>query len=392
MERQRAIVVGAGVGGLTAALGLRRGGWDVTVLERAAGPSAPGAGIVLAPNALRAFRALAFDVASATGSAVPAAMGVRLPGGAWLNRARTAALTERYGTPPLAVHRAALTEGLTAALPPDTVRYGTTVRGVHEAGSTVRVRTDAGDVHADVVIAADGIHSRLRDQCFPGHPGLAYSGETAWRTVISADRLPGLVTSETWGRGERFGIVPLADGRVYVFATAAQPPRIRPADPLGELRRRFGPWHHPVPDLLARIDPGALLQHDLFDLAAPLPRLHHGRTVWIGDAAHAMTPNLGQGGCQAIEDAVVLSHLLAAAEPESVPQALAAYSAARLERTDAIRIRSRKAGRMAGLRNPVLAGARNLAVRAVPARLALRALDGLYEGFTLPAHAAPVRP
>ncbi|RSS63996.1 monooxygenase [Streptomyces sp. WAC06614] len=236
---------------------------------------------------------------------------------------------------------------MTAELPSGAVRYGTAVRDVTdaEAGAAL-VHTATGEVRpADAVIAADGINSPLRRRYFPDHPGLHYSGETAWRTVLSAEGLPPLVTSETWGRGQRFGIVPLADGRVYAYATAFQPQGTRPADVRAELTRRFGPWHAPVPALLERLDPAALLQHDLFDLAAPLPRLHHGRLAWLGDAAHAMTPNLGQGGCQAVEDAVVLAHLLDRADTDGIPHALAAYSAARRDRTDALRIRARRAGR-----------------------------------------------
>ncbi|KJY27134.1 monooxygenase, partial [Streptomyces sp. NRRL S-444] len=172
MSGRRVVVVGAGIGGLTAAVALHRLGWEVTVHEQAArAATGTGAGIVLAPNALRAFEAIGFDVERATGSAVSAAMGVRRPDGVWLNRADTAALVRRYGRPPLAVHRAALTGGLAAELPDGALRYATTVEGVKGAEEeTARVRTGVGEVQADVVIAADGINSRLRRQYFPGHP------------------------------------------------------------------------------------------------------------------------------------------------------------------------------------------------------------------------------
>ncbi|MFD6468470.1 FAD-dependent monooxygenase [Streptomyces goshikiensis] len=380
---RHAVIAGAGIGGLTAALALHRRGWRVTVCERAPGPPALGAGIVLAPNALRAFDIIGFDVTRAAGHAVPAAMGVRRTGGDWLNRADTAAMAARYGRPPLAVHRTALAAALTAALPDGTVRYGVAVTAVErvdrpEGGGPV-VRTAAGDLTADVVIAADGIHSALRRQYFPHHPGLRHSGETAWRTVLSCEGLPGLVAAETWGRGERFGVVPLADGRVYVYATARAPQGYAPADLRAELRRRYGAWHDPIPALLDRIDPAAVLRHDLYDLAVPLPRHHSGRLAWVGDAAHAMTPNLGQGGCQAIEDGVVLARLLDA--DGDVPAALAAYTRARHARTDAIRIRSRRAGRVAALTHPLAVAVRDLAVRATPAWAAQRAMDGLF-GFS----------
>ncbi|MFJ3878934.1 FAD-dependent oxidoreductase [Streptomyces sp. NPDC090077] len=383
-ETQRhAVVAGAGIGGLTAALALHRQGWRVTVCERADAPTAVGAGIVLAPNALRAYDAIGFDATRAAGRAVPASMGIRRPGGTRLARADTAALAARHGRPPLAVHRADLTAALAAALPGGALVYGAEVTAVDEDGGRTVVRTAAGDLAADAVVAADGIHSPLRRRRFPDHPGLHYSGETAWRTVLPSG--PAAEAAETWGRGERFGTVPLADGRVYLYATAVVPEGYRPADVRAELLRRFGTWHDPVPALLDRIDPEQVLQHDLYDLAGPLPRLHDGRTAWIGDAAHAMTPNLGQGGCQAVEDAVVLAHLLRGPD---VPAALAAYTRARLARTDAIRVRARRMGRLAALTHPLAVAARDLAFRATPASATRRALDDLFDGFTLPAEPA----
>ncbi|MGW6704948.1 FAD-dependent monooxygenase, partial [Streptomyces sp. NPDC054956] len=131
-------------------------------------------------------------------------------------------------------------------------------------------------------------------------------------------------------------------------------------------------WHDPIPALLDRIDPAAVLHHEFYELAAPLPRFHDGRVALLGDAAHAMTPNMGQGGCQAIEDAVVAAHLL---DSDDVRAALAAYTTARLRRTTRISRRSRRLGELAQLTHPFAASLRNLAVRVTPQKLALRALD-----------------
>ncbi|MFF5703738.1 FAD-dependent monooxygenase [Streptomyces sp. NPDC012794] len=411
MPKRHAVVAGAGIGGLTAALALHRRGWRVTVCERAPAPPVTGAGIGLAPNALRALAAIGADAAHAAGTSVPGVMGVRRPDGRWLTRAATADMAARYGIPPIAVPRPAFTAALAAALPPEALHYGTAVTGVDTAGvdttapdapgsdgatGRVTVRTEAGPhltagLTADLVVAADGIHSRLRRAHFPAHPGLHYLGETAWRALVDAPDLRIPAMSETWGRGKRFGVTPLADGRYYLYATARVPAGTRSADPRAELRRRFGSWHDPIPALLervARLGPDEVLQNDLYDLAAPLPRLHHGRIAWLGDAAHAMAPNLGQGGCQAIEDAVVLAHLLPSGDgpddTDSVPAALAAYTAARRDRTDAVRVRARRIGRLGALRSPLAAAARDLAVRATPGRLALRGMDDLFNGFRLP--------
>ncbi|MFF2785629.1 FAD-dependent oxidoreductase [Streptomyces sp. NPDC058049] len=404
MTNRHAVVVGAGIGGLTTAVALHRRGWRVTVCERAPEPPVTGAGIGLAPNALHALEAVGVDVSRAIGGAVPATMGVRRPDGRWLTRAGTADMVARYGTAPLAVPRPALTAALAAALPPSALRYGTEVTGVDDAqGRRPAVRTAAGpDLPADLVVAADGIHSPLRRAHFPTHPGLHYLGETAWRTIVDAPDLRIPAMSETWGRGQRFGVTPLVDGRYYLYATAVVPPDTRFADPRTELRQRFGSWHDPVPALLDRVgglDAADVLRNDLYDLAGPLPYLHHGRIAWLGDAAHAMAPNLGQGGCQAIEDAVVLAHLLPAGErgdsadggdsgddgDTAVPAALAAYTAARRDRTDAVRLQARRVGRLGVVRNPVVVAVRDLAVRVTPARLALRGMDDLFNGFRLPA-------
>ncbi|MFD9408685.1 FAD-dependent oxidoreductase [Streptomyces sp. NPDC059989] len=398
MPIRHAVVVGAGIGGLTAAIALHRRGWHVTVCERAAEPPTTGAGIGLAPNALRALDTIGVEAARAAGSAVPTTMGVRRANGQWLTRSDTADMAARYGMPPIAVPRPALTAALAAALPSEALRYGTAVTAVDDAMGRPTVRTAVGpDLPADLVVAADGIHSPLRRAYFPEHPGLHYVGETAWRTIVDAPDLRIPAMSETWGRGERFGVTPLSDGRFYLYATAVVPAGSRSADSRAELRRRFASWHDPIPALLdrvGRLDPADILRNDLYDLAAPLPRLHHGRIAWLGDAAHAMAPNLGQGGCQAIEDAVVLAHLLPAGDggdggdrgdgTDAVPAALAAYTAARRDRTDAVRLRARRVGRLGALRNPLAAAARDLAVRAVPNRLALRGMDDLFNGFRLP--------
>ncbi|MEV6614503.1 FAD-dependent monooxygenase [Streptomyces sp. NPDC051051] len=381
MGVRHAVVAGGGIGGLTAAVGLSRRGWRVTVCERAPVLTGIGAGIVLAPNALRALGSIGLGPDLWAGDALPGQVGLRTPDGTWLSRSDGGAVSARYGLPARAVHRGFLIDTLAAALPAGVVRLGVSVTGVDDAGDAVVARTSAGDLRADVVLAADGMRSVLRGQLFPAHRGLRHAGEAGWRAVLPGAGLPARQAAETWGRGERFGVVPLADGRVYVYATTVSSPGTRPeTDHHAELTRRFGAWHDPIPALLDRLnqrgpDPVGILRHDFHELAAPLPRMHVGRVALLGDAAHAMTPNLGQGGCQAIEDAVVAAHLLASAD--DVPAALAAYTRARHRRTTRISRRSRHVGELARLSHPLAVSIRNLAVRATPQALSLRALDAV---------------
>jgi 2-polyprenyl-6-methoxyphenol hydroxylase-like FAD-dependent oxidoreductase len=213
------------------------------------------------------------------------------------------------------------------------------------------VETTTGPVDADLVVAADGIHSAARAALFPGHPGLRYARFTTWRIVTPPVSGPPPQMSESWGRGTVFGVMPLADGRVYCYGTApAAPGAHSPSgDELAEMVRLFGRWHEPIPALLGMVSPPDVLRLDVYELARPLPSLHCGRVALLGDAAHPMTPNLGQGACQALEDAVVLARLLTGADGQAVPGALVRYTAARLPRTSMVVTQSRRLAAMANL-------------------------------------------
>ncbi|HEX5496294.1 MAG TPA: FAD-dependent monooxygenase [Mycobacteriales bacterium] len=188
-------------------------------------------------------------------------------------------------------------------------------------GEPARLRTDRGDEPADLAVGADDIRSVLRTALYPEHPGPTYAGYTAWRMVVPAG---GPVPAfETWGRdGSRFAALPLDRDRLYCYATATVPPGRFSADERAELADRFGTWHEPIARIVAGLDAGGVSHQDVEHLRTPLPSFHRGRTVLVGDAAHAMTPDLGQGGCMAAEDAVVLAALL---DAEPVPAALATY-------------------------------------------------------------------
>lgn len=349
----RAVVIGGGVGGLTAGVALRRKGWDVTVLERAHALEPVGSGLAIAANALRALDTIGLGDQVRKLSRLQGTAGVRNARGTWLARTSEEAVRARFGDSVVVTLRATLTELLLDALGGERVRLGTTVHTV-DADRGV-VGTDAGELTADLIVGADGIGSATRAAIFPGHPGLVYSGVTAWRALIPRDGLR-IQSQESWGRGLVFGQHLLAGDVVYVYATDLAPAGAVPADEKEELLRRFGDWHEPIPALLRAADPAKIIRSDVHYLDRPLPAMHRGKVALVGDAAHAMTPNLGQGACQAVEDAVVLAHL-AGGE-------LAGYTAARLERTTKIVQRSMAICRATKISNP-------LAVRLRDAGMAL---------------------
>jgi 2-polyprenyl-6-methoxyphenol hydroxylase-like FAD-dependent oxidoreductase len=356
-----AVVAGGGIGGLAAAVGLRRAGWDVTVLERSAdtGPDV-GAGIGLWPNALAALHWLGIgDDVIALGSQEVTG-GLRTPRGRWLAKvARPEALAQR-GLLLTVVHRAQLHRVLAGSLPAGTVRTAVEVSGASEDGT---VRTSAGDLHADLVVAADGVRSAVAAGL--GRPAAAYAGFTAWRGVT--DEPADLdAMSETWTLGGEFGLTRMADGRVYWFATANLPEGTVFADERAELLRRFGTWHAPVRQVIDASS--AILHHDILELRPPLRPFHAGRIALLGDAAHAMTPNLGQGGCQALEDAVTLAICVRDGRP------LHWYDEQRRPRAQQLLRLSARAARLIQTDSRLVAAVRDLGARAVPASAAMAQL------------------
>ncbi|MEV4565643.1 FAD-dependent monooxygenase [Nonomuraea sp. NPDC049419] len=418
----RAVVIGGGIGGLSAGVALLRKGWDVTVLERAPAIEPVGSGLAIAANALKALDVIGLGDRIRALAHAEGPLGLRRADGRWLARATEEEADDAYGDSVVVLLRATLLDVLTGALAeaggPGRLRLDTTVTEVDAERGVVR--TEAGDLEADLeadlVVAADGIHSATRRALFPGHPGPVYAGVTAWRGLIPLADLkateaqePGtrapsrsLVSerrdgrgalrvprseswdgrgalrvprSESWGRGTVFGVHQLAGDLVYVYATDVAPPGGTAADEREELLRRFGGWHEPIPALLRAADPARITRNDVYYHATPLPAFHRGRVALVGDAAHAMTPNLGQGACQAIEDAVVLAHL---ADPGASGDGLAAYSAARTRRTARVVRRSMTLCRLTKWRNPAAVWLRDAGVAAasrLSPDLMLRSMD-----------------
>ena len=383
---REAIIIGGGIGGLCAALALRNAGVAATVYEAAPGPRAEGAALSLWPNAIRALDRLGVG-------AVVRALGVPdLYGGqiaTWQGRTlatvSAASIAARFGAPVLVVGRAEFGAALAAALPAGTIRYGQRLDAFswQGAGPVTARFADGGHVRADLLIGADGLGSTVRRLL---HPQVTprYAGYTAWRALVPFDHACVPLWGEVWGRGARFGIAPVGRDRVYYFATRDAPPgtdRVgTPAARHAALRRDFEGWAAPIPALLAATDPAALLQNDIVELP-PLPGWGVGPVTLLGDAAHAMTPNLGQGGCQAIEDAVQLGICLR--ELGGVAAALRAYEAARRPRTTWLQQLSRRAGWVGQWSHPLAVAARGLAVSAVPAPLRLQLLAPIL-GYDVP--------
>jgi 2-polyprenyl-6-methoxyphenol hydroxylase-like FAD-dependent oxidoreductase len=281
------------------------------------------------------------------------------------------------GTTALGIHRATLQRLLRDAVSPWSLRTEAEfveIQDDDDGGVYVRY-TDHGEpasLRADLVVGADGINSAVRAQLWPEAPTPVYQGTTAWRAAIPwADPIPVAIT---WGAGAEFGMVPLGDGQVYWYGAVNAPPGQRAGDELAAARECFGSWHDPIPALLAATPPEAVIRSDIYHLGTPLSTYVKGRVALLGDAAHAMTPNLGQGACQAIEDAVTLG--AAVSDTGDVPAALTRYDAERRPRTQAVARAALRAGRYGQqLSNPAAITVRNAVLRLVPAHMFLRSIS-----------------
>lgn len=387
MVQQQAIVVGAGIGGLAAAGALRRAGWAVQVLEQAGRLEPVGAGLTLWPTAVLALDTLGVGPAVRELAHPLDRSSIRTASGRWLSRIDTSRYPARFGAPLVAVHRADLHRVLLDAAGSDLVRTGAQVTALDQDKDGVRVAWEGGEISAGLLVAADGLHSTLRGAVVGEAARPVFCGRTAWRAVLDhATDGAAEEATESWGCGQRFGIVPMARGRVYWFAAADAPEHQRaPTGEQAELLARFAGWHPPIPELIAATPPGAVLRHDLYDLRPDLPTYARGRVVLLGDAAHAMTPDLGQGAGQALEDAVVLGAALATTSDPLA--ALARYDAERRPRTQAVARLSRRTGRLAQASGPLTSRLRDLAVRATPAGVNDRLLAPLL-GWRPPTNAA----
>ncbi|MFD7708547.1 FAD-dependent monooxygenase [Streptomyces sp. NPDC059786] len=345
-----AIVIGAGIGGLAAALSLRRAGCDVTLVEQSPRFTEIGAGIQLAPNATRVLRRLSLLDAVAAHATRPSHAEFRTwSDGAEICRyALGRAVEEEFGAPYLQVHRADLHRALTAGVPSGSVRLDTVAVGIDQDDASARVTTASGErLRADLVVAADGIRSAARQWLF-GADEAVFTGLAAYRALLPAGEVADLDLPDfgVWlGPGRHFVHYWVRRREllnvVAVFEAAAGreswTARAEPGEQLGE----FAGWDTRVRSVLERA--GRMFRYGLHT-RTPLTRWHTGRVTLLGDSAHAMVPFQAQGAAQAILDAAVLGEVVAAATPAAVPDALGRYVRRRLTAATSMQAASARAG------------------------------------------------
>ena len=363
----RVIIVGGGIGGLTTALAFCRKGWEVSVHEATPELAPVGKGIWVPINAMQVLERLGLAKQISDRGWPLQAIELGTVTGAAISTLRLDELALKYGYTITSIRRADLVEALANALPSGVLHLGR--RFTHFVQDSAQVCAhfeDGPEERGDLLVGADGIHSRVREQLFPG-VRLRYSGQTCFRGIAEialSEELAG-TCREIWGGKNRFGFAAVGPRQVYWFAPQLSPPGVR--DPLEArktmLAQRYSDFPDPIPKILADTRTDEILRTDLFDFS-PIPSWCGERVALIGDAAHAMTPNLGQGGAQAIEDAFVLAEQCGQAA--SLGAALGNYERMRMPKVKWIVNTAWNFGQLAHWQNPLARWVRDAGIRWTP--------------------------
>lgn len=379
MTNQKAIVIGGGIGGLSVAIALEQANFSVEVYERAPELKPVGAGISLWANAIKALDQLGIGENLRKLGMAELRGGFHIPSGKTLMATDGDVMSKKFGAPTIVVHRADLINILREPIEGQ-IFLNKTFSGYQENKNGVIAQfTDGTTAQADLLICADGIHSVIRQNWHPNSKPV-YSGYTAWRGVVPFDHTRvGKHWGETIGRGIRLGITPLPNGRIYWYATQNVPANALKDEKNHQtyLLNLFGKWYDPIADMIRATPNEAILNNDIYDID-PIQEWVHGNVALLGDSAHAMTPNMGQGGCMAIEDAVVMGKSLRSAS--TISEGLSEYQKLRVPRANKVQKMSRLIGKVITNPNPIVTVLRNGIMSITPPSAQMRNL-GSVVGF-----------
>jgi FAD-dependent urate hydroxylase len=378
MAARRALVIGGGIGGLSAAIALSRAGIEAHVFERADELTEIGAGLTLWSNATKLldYFGLADGVARCTSPLE--VVQTRIPSGKLLAEVDLSRVSRKLGYDSVGVHRGELLQVLLDAIPEASIHPGARLERFEETDDRcVAFFADGHRETGDVLIGADGIFSTIRTQLFPRSEA-SYAGYVCWRGITHFDPPNGWPRNSsvrTLGRGLHFGLAQLTPGRYFWYAThneALDAPE--PGGRKATLLRHFGRWHDPIPAALEETPEESMLRHGVYDMR-PLKGWGLGPVTLLGDAAHPMRPSLGMGACQAIEDAAVLARHLAT--EENIP-ALRMYERHRMRRATTVVRASNYLASTEQRENPLMCRWRDLNTRLVPEAVTRRVTEALF--------------
>lgn len=376
MKYQYAIC-GAGIAGLTTAIALNRIGIYPHIFEAAPVITPVGAGLGLAANAMKAFNVIGIDQQVISQGQFLDAMNIYDHSGKILSHTNSRQISKKYGQDNFCIHRADLHQLLISMIEPEYIHTNKRIQKIKTGQQSQTLYfEDGSSAITEYLIAADGINSIVRQHILPDVPP-RYAGYTCWRAVIP-NSIGYQEAAEYWGTAGRIGLVPLTNNRLYWFccinATRDDPEMKKMT--VKKLQSRFNNYPEAVRKTFENSLEADLIWGDILDLP-PLKKFSYGKIVLIGDAAHATTPNMGQGACQAIEDAVVLAQELD--KIHNPVTAFKLFEKRRINRTSEIVRNSERIGKIAQLENPWFISLRNMFMRCLPAQFTEKQLLKLYD-------------
>ena len=373
-----AVIVGAGIGGLAAAIALHRAGWRVRVLERAANPRELGFALLLAPNAMHALRQLGVADAVIAGGQVATDGEMRRMDGTVLRRFELHRLRDLLPEPTITVLRPVLHGALLDSLPAGALQLASEVTGLTATGDSVDVAmAGGGSVRADMVVGADGVGSVVRGLLHPNEAPPRTSGLFGLRGVAHgvAAQMGTSSGAQYFGRGVEAGLGRAASDTVYWYIslprTVATTAELNPQRVVDLLVGRFDSRFRTI---VCATRPEDMRLDELFD-RPPLSEWGRGRVTLLGDAAHPMLPHAGQGAAQALEDAVALGRAFTSSG--DVNAARQRYERVRMARTSEVVTLAHRNAKMGSLDSPFACWLRETAIRLIPERVILRRLVAL---------------
>lgn len=375
MTQQKILILGAGIAGLSVAISLKNAGFNYSICEAAPEIKPVGAGLGLGANAIKGFQYLNLDQEVMKASKLLSAFTIYDEQGKKISKTNTGNISRKYDIDNFAIHRAALHEILLKHAGAENVQLSKRAVSMdhHQDGVTVHFSDNTSE-NTDFLIVAEGINSAIRQQLCPGSEP-RYAGYTCWRAVISNPIE--VEPFETWGKKGRFGVVPLSADQVYWFAcvNAKENDPVTRSWTTSDLAQNFKGYHAPIPSIIEQTANDQLIWNDIVDIK-PIKKYAYGNVLLTGDAAHATTPNMGQGACQAIEDAACLAQLLKTRN--NLPEVFQQFEQERLKRTHWVINRSRSIGKVAQASNPIFTKVRNALFRSIPERFNEKQLEFLY--------------
>lgn len=367
-------IIGAGIGGITTALFLEKQGIPVQIFEQAPEIKPVGAGIILAHNAMQVFDKLGFKESLVKLGNPLTSTNIKTADFKVINQIETQVFDAKFSVNSIAIQRGVLQTFLINKLNTKCLNLNKKVVDITMKDKTSILFSDGDVKQFDAVIGADGINSVIRGKLFT-KTTLRNPNQTCWRG-ISEVNLPTALDNELnelWGKGSRFGFVKLAPNKVYWYGLHNSDQHLEKHN----LKDYFNNYDPIVNEIIEKTDLSKVFKSDIYDFR-PISTWFNGSVCLLGDAAHATTPNMGQGACQAIEDAYVIGHYLTQ-YPTNV--AFSKYEMARKTKAEMVVNLSWRLGAISQLKNVTLSSIRNFVMRIMPSNLTLRQSEAIY---TLP--------